>query len=79
MRPCFNTTGTESYRVQLAVPLLIENNYNNHNHDNNSYCSQKKLTNKYTEKLEFSTRVGTKVDQKKVLKQAGVVHSIKSQ
>jgi len=30
-------------------------------------------------KLGFSTRVGTIVDQKKVLKQAGVVQNIKSQ
>jgi len=29
--------------------------------------------------LEFSTRVGTIVGQKKVPKQAGVVHNIKSQ
>jgi len=37
--------------------------------------------NKYTKKkLEFSTRVGTIVDSReKVLKQAGVVHDIKSQ
>jgi len=28
---------------------------------------------------EFSTRVGTIVDRNKVLKQAGVVHDIKSQ
>jgi len=27
----FNTTGTANYRVQLAVPPSIENNYNNHN------------------------------------------------
>jgi len=33
----------------------------------------------YAKKLEFSTRVGTIVDRKKVLKQAGVVHNIKSQ
>jgi len=31
---------------------------------------------KYT---KFSTRIGTIVDQKKVLKQPGVVHDIKSQ
>jgi len=34
---------------------------------------------KYTKKLGFSTRVGTIVDWKKLLKQAGVVHNIKSQ
>jgi len=31
----------------------------------------------FTNTLEFSTRVGTIVDQKKVLKQAEVVHNIK--
>jgi len=44
----------------------------------NNYC-QKKLANKYTEILEFSTRVGTIVDQEKVLKQAGVVYDVRSQ
>ena len=39
----------------------------------------KKLTNKYTENLEFSTRVGTIAHRQKVLKQAGVVHDVKSQ
>ena len=39
----------------------------------------KKLTSKYTKILEFSTRVGTIALQKNVLKQAGVVHDIKSQ
>jgi len=38
---------------------------------------KKKLTNKYTKKI--STRVGTIVDRKKVLKQAVVLHDIKSQ
>jgi len=27
----FNTTGTANYRVQVAVPPSIKNNYNNHN------------------------------------------------
>jgi len=42
----------------------------------------KKLTNKYTKKLEISTSAGiiiATVDWKKELKQAGVVHDIKSQ
>jgi len=34
---------------------------------------------KWTSTLKKSTRVGTIVDQEKVLKQAGVVHDIKSQ
>jgi len=29
----FNTTGTADYRVQLAVPPSIKNNYNNHNNN----------------------------------------------
>jgi len=29
----FKTTGTAKYRVQLAVPPSIKNNYNNHNHN----------------------------------------------
>jgi len=37
------------------------------------------IYNKYTKKLGISTRVGTIVDRKKVLKQAGVVRNIKSQ
>jgi len=47
----FNTTGMANYRVQLAVPPLIKNNYNNHNHNNT--ILKKKLTNKYTKKLEI--------------------------
>ena len=43
------------------------------------YFVQKKLTSKYTKILEFSTRVGTIALQQNVLKQAGVVHDIKSQ
>jgi len=50
----FNTTGTANYRVQLAVPPS-KNNYNNQNNT----VLKKKLSNKYTKKLEFSTRVGT--------------------
>jgi len=38
--------------------------------------TQNTLINKYTKKL---ARVGTIVDRKKVVKQAGVVHNIKSQ
>jgi len=37
-----------------------------------------KKSNKYTKKLGISTRVGTIVDRKKVLKQAGVVQNINS-
>jgi len=37
------------------------------------------IKNKYTEKLEILTRVGIIVDQKKVLKQVGVVHDSKLQ
>ena len=33
VRHSFNTTGTANYRVQLAVPPSIKNNYNNHNHN----------------------------------------------
>jgi len=39
----------------------------------------KKLTNKYTKKLGIFYRVGTHSRLKKVLKQAEVVHDIKSQ
>jgi len=39
----------------------------------------KSFKNKYAKKLGILTRVGTIVDRKKVLKQAGVVHDIKSQ
>jgi len=45
VRHSFNTTGTENYRVQLAVPPSTNNN---HNHNNIVF---KKLTNKYTKKL----------------------------
>jgi len=31
MKHSFNITGTANYRVQLAVPPSIKNNYNNHN------------------------------------------------
>jgi len=31
VRHSFNTTRTANYRVQLAVPPSIKNNYNNHN------------------------------------------------
>jgi len=72
VRHRFNTTGMANYRVQLAVP---PSNNNNHNHNNIVL----KNVNKYTKKLGFSSRVGTIVDRKKVLKQAGVVHNIKSQ
>jgi len=34
VRYSFNTTGTANYRVHLAVPPSIKNNYNNHNHSN---------------------------------------------
>jgi len=35
VRHNFNTTGMANYRVQLAVPPSIKNNYNNHyNHYN---------------------------------------------
>jgi len=37
----FNTTGMENYRVLLAVPPSIKNNYNNHNHNHN-YTVHKK-------------------------------------
>jgi len=69
VRRSFNTTGTENYRVQLAVPPSTNNN---HNHN---IVFSKKLTNKYTKNYEFSTRVGMIVDRKKVLK---LVHNIKS-
>jgi len=69
VRHSFNTTGTANYRVKLAVPPST-NNYNN--------IVFKKLTNNYTKKLGISTRVGTIVDRKKLVKQAGVVHNIKS-
>jgi len=39
---------------------------------------QKKVNKHVHKKLEFSTRVGTMVGRKKVLKQAEVVHDIKS-
>jgi len=39
--------------------------------------SKEDFTN-YIKKLGISTRPGTIMDQKKVLKQAGVVHNIKS-
>jgi len=75
----FNTTGSANCRIQLAVPPSIKNNYNN-NHNNT--VLKKKLTNNYTKKLglfNWSSGVGTIIYQKKVLKQARVVHNIKSQ
>jgi len=36
MKHSFNTTGTANYRVQLAVPPSIKNNYDNDNHNHNS-------------------------------------------
>jgi len=75
VRHSFNTTAMANYRVQLAVTpsitiiiiIII-------------ILFSKKLTNKYTRNLRiFNYRVGTIVDRKKVLKQAGVMHNIKSQ
>jgi len=53
----FNTTGTENYTVQLAVPPSIKNNYNNHNQNNTVL----KKVNKQVH-LKIRTRVGTIVD-----------------
>jgi len=68
VRHSFSVKGMANYRVQLAVPN------NNHNHNN---IVLKKLQRSTLKNYEFSTRVGTIVDRKQVLKQAGVVHNIK--
>jgi len=63
----------EPFELPGTAPVL----YFNHNHNNS--VSKKKLANKYTRNFHLVLRVGTIVDRKKVLKQAGVVHDIKSQ
>jgi len=57
----------EPFELPGTAPVL----YFNHNHNNS--VSKKKLANKYTKKSRDHNR------SKKVLKQAGVVHDIKSQ
>jgi len=71
----FNTKGTANYRVQLAVPPSINNNYNNHN----TVLKKSQQTSAIKKIGIFNWSRDYIVDRKQVLKQAGVVDNIKSQ
>jgi len=67
--------GNSNKAHRIVKEVVYDHNHHNiHNHNNSVF----KKVNKQVHK-KITTRVGTTVDQKKVLKQVGVVHDIKLQ